>query len=89
MVKHCQWHFYIRRDSLWRIHLAVVTYKQQRMSFAEKMSFSVLIFPFYIMMKGILPFRDNAWVLRLKCQPGSGNNSEIANATSWGYVARE
>lgn len=89
MVKRCQWNFYIRRDSLWWIHPAVVTHKQQRMSFAEKMSFSVLIFPLYIMMKGILPYRDNTWVLKLKCQPGCGNNSKIANATSWGYVARE
>lgn len=47
------------------------------MSFAEKMSFSVLIFPLYIMMKGISPYRDNAWVLRLKCQPGSGNGKTV------------
>lgn len=45
MLKCCRWYFDVRRDSLWRIHPEVVTYELQRTSFAEEMSFSVLIFP--------------------------------------------
>lgn len=83
MLKCCRWHFDIRRDHLWQIHLEGAAYEQQKMSFTEEMSFSDLIFPLYFVVKGISLCWADAWVLRMKCQPVSRNSHELVNLSSW------